>query len=180
MLTVHILINWQHIFNKVLFFIFYSISVNANLLYGFVMAVKTEQKCVFVCASECVLHSNTSRTAAAAATLGLLESHKSLLFLKEQQMKKAVYDSAWWRGVGHCFLCVGVCVLLIHSGSFLVVCPWVCVFLHRCLVCFETSLSGFSVACTGAGVCVWPPGRLALARSHSIIPLECLALVLSA
>lgn len=46
---------------------------------------------VFVCASECVLNSNTSGTA--AATLGLLESQESLLFLKEKQMKKAVYDS---------------------------------------------------------------------------------------
>ncbi len=69
------------------------------------------------------------------------------------------------------FFCVCVSVLLIHSGTFLVVCPWVCVFF-----CFETSLSGSA----WAGVCVWPPGRPALARSHSIIPLECLALALSA
>jgi len=41
--------------------------------------------------SECVLNRNTSGTA--AATLGLLESQASLLFLKEKTMKKAVYDS---------------------------------------------------------------------------------------
>lgn len=69
------------------------------------------------------------------------------------------------------------CVLLIYSGTF-VVC--VCVFLHRLLVCFETSLYGFSIPCTEAWACVWPLGRSALARSHSIIPLECLALALSA
>lgn len=102
---------------------------------GFVMVKQKENvECMkemcaslFLCASKCVLPSSTSGTAAAVATLGLLESHKSLLFLKEQQMKKAVYDSAWWRDVGHCFLYVGVFVLLIHSGTFLVVCPWVCV-----------------------------------------------------
>lgn len=140
---------------------------------------EAKQKCVFLCASECVLPSSTSGTAAAAATLGLHESHKSLLFLKVQQMKKAVYDSAWWRERLDSFF-VWVCVINPQWDLSCCVSLSVCVFLHSRLVCFETSLSGFSVLCTGAGVCVWPLGHRALARSHSIIPLECLALALSA
>lgn len=84
-----------------------------------------------------VVHSNTSGTL--VATLHPLESQQCLLFLKEQQKKKAVYDSSWWSEGRQFFVWVCVC------NPQRDLCIPVCMFLHRPMAHFVTSL--YSVTC---------------------------------
>lgn len=143
---------------------------------GFVVVrcVAKKSRNVFLCASECVLPSSTPGTGAACL------SHTNLYCSWKYNRWKRLFMTAHDGERGRPVFCVWVCVINPQWDLSCCVSLSVCVFLHSRLACFETSLSGFSVLCTGAGVCVWPPGRPALARSHSIILLECLALALSA